>query len=95
MDFIGRRNFLKATASTLVLSSMPMYSSAKAKGNDTLKISIVGAGRSGFKAIKTLFAINENTKIISIADAFEDCAFALRDKALALSKKYKNSKDIF
>ncbi|MBE6413648.1 MAG: Gfo/Idh/MocA family oxidoreductase [Verrucomicrobiaceae bacterium] len=95
MDFIGRRNFLKTTATTLALSAMPLYSSAKTKGSDTLKVAIIGSGRSGWKAIKALFKINQNTKIVAIADAFDDCAKALHKKALELSEKYQNKTDIF
>ena len=95
MEFIGRRNFIKTATSTLALSAVPFYSAAKTRGSDTIKVSVVGAGRSGLKAIKTLFAINEGTQIISIADAFEDCAFSLRNRALELSKKYNNANEIF
>ncbi len=95
MDNIDRRFFLKSATSAMAVAAMPKFSFGAKNSSDRLKISIVGAGRSGLKAIKALFAIDENTQVISIADAFADCAFALRDNALALSKKYKNSKDIF
>ena len=95
MNSFDRRTFVKTSAITAVSCVLPKYSGANITGNETLKISIVGAGRSGFKAIKALFAINKNTKIIAIADAFADCAFKLRKRAIELSKKYKNSNEIF
>ncbi len=95
MDNINRRAFLKTATTTVAIGALPKFSFGTKNSSDRLKISIVGAGRSGLKAVKALFTINENTKIISIADAFEDCALTLHKKASELSKKYNAPKDIF
>ena len=95
MDLIGRRKFLKTAASALAASALPKYSRAKAEGSDALKVAIIGAGRSGMKAVQTLFEIDQGTKIVAIADAFADCAFALRDRAEAMAGAKPRPKEIF
>lgn len=88
-----RRSFLKTAAAASAV--LPKYASALSSTSQTLKVAIVGCGRSGYKAVETLFRLSPGVKVVALADAFEDCALDLLKKASSLAEKYPNKRDIF
>ena len=93
---LDRRVFLKSGAAAVVgAAALPKYSGADIRHGGHVNVALVGAGRSAMKAVRTLFEIDQPTRIVAIADAFADRAFALRDAAKSIAGKYRNSADIF
>lgn len=96
MDNIGRRDFLKTAAGALAGTAvLPKHSHAADAREEPLKVAIVGAGRSGAKAVETLLKIGMRTKITAIADVFADEAERLQKRGEELSKKYADPREIF
>lgn len=83
----SRRNFLKETtavatgAALLGGLNLGLASTAYAAGSDEIKIALIGCGGRGNGAAHDNLSACENTKIVAIADAFED-------KAKAAAKSY-------
>ena len=74
-NLLSRRNFVKRTtlATTGILSSgLPVGAVANVNGNKKLKIALVGCGGRGTGAIVQALQADENTELISMADAFQD-----------------------
>ncbi len=74
-NLLSRRNFVKRTslATTGILSSgLPVGAMANVNGNKKLKIALVGCGGRGTGAIVQALQADENTELISMADAFQD-----------------------
>ena len=93
---IDRRTFLGATAASL--AALPRVCAAAGGVDDAVRVAVVGAGRSGFKAVDTLFKLaqaGENVRIVAVADAFEDCAKELCRRAEELERKYRLNRRIF
>lgn len=85
-----------ATAASL--AALPRVCAAVYGGDDSVRVAVVGAGRSGFKAVDTLFKLaqsGENVRIVAVADAFEDCAKELCRRAEELESKYRLNRRIF
>src|SRR3954452_21094133 len=92
----SRRDFLKGSAGALTaaaLASTLMPSGAYAKGDDTLKIALIGCGGRGSGACDQ--ALNTSPaggiKLIAVADAFEDQA---RSALKNLSQQHKDAVDV-
>lgn len=76
MSQTNRRNFLKASgiaAGTVALGNLGVARSAHAQGGEVLRAILIGCGGRG-KGAASDFLQNENTKIVAVADAFEDNA---------------------
>ncbi len=68
----SRRSFLKVSAATAVASTLPLARSAHAAGDDTLKIGLIGCGGRGTGAAANALEADPNTKLVALADLFED-----------------------
>ncbi|MEM6690046.1 MAG: Gfo/Idh/MocA family oxidoreductase [Planctomycetota bacterium] len=72
----SRRQFLTTTgaaAATATLAST-VARTAHAAGDDTIRVVLIGAGGRGSGAIQNIFNTKGNTKLVAVADAFEDKA---------------------
>jgi predicted dehydrogenase len=92
----SRRDFLKGSAgviATATLANALMPSGVYAKGDDTLKIALIGCGGRGSGACDQ--ALNTSpaggVKLIAVADAFEDQA---RSALKNLSQQHKDAVDV-
>lgn len=85
MNQMLRRDFFKTAAAAAAAAALPKYSMANLAADQRLKIAIVGCGRSGFNAAKTLMEIDDEISITSLADAFEDCAISLHKRLSDIS----------
>ncbi len=78
----ARRNFLKGTtaaaAGAVLLGglNLSVARAAHPDGDDDIKIGLIGCGGRGNGAAKNNLNACENTKIVAVADAFEDKAAA-------------------
>lgn len=73
---LSRRQFVKNSAYTagggLLLSTLPIGSSAFAAGNDTLNVALIGCGGRGTGAANQALVADDGVKIVAMADAFKD-----------------------
>ncbi len=84
----SRRDFLKRSAtaaSAVVVGGLAIGRTAHAAGSDTLKIGLIGCGGRGTGAADNAMTADPNTKLIAMADIFENKAQA----SLASLKKRK------
>jgi len=69
----SRRDFLKASAAisatAFAVSAAPKVHAA---GSDTIKIGLIGCGGRGCGAVQEAFQAAPNTKLVAMADTFED-----------------------
>lgn len=88
-----RRNFLKATS--IVAAGTAMSASiartAHAAGSDEIRFVLVGCGGRGTGAAQQIMNTKGNTKLVAVADAFDDKA---QQAVNVLSKKYKEKVDV-
>ncbi|MBN2217713.1 MAG: Gfo/Idh/MocA family oxidoreductase [Pirellulales bacterium] len=91
----SRRGFLKRSsgilASAAVVANLGVARTAHAAGNDQLKIGLIGCGRRGTGAVADSFSSDANSKLVAVADAFEDNA---RRSIAALSKIHPGRVDV-
>jgi myo-inositol 2-dehydrogenase / D-chiro-inositol 1-dehydrogenase len=66
------RNATMAAGGGLLLSSLPVGSSAYAAANDTIRVAVVGCGGRGTGAAAQALNADEGVKIVALADAFRD-----------------------
>ena len=72
---LSRRNFVKnSTLATtgLLSASLPVGAMAHVNGDKKLKVALVGCGGRGTGAIVQALQADENTKLVAMADAFQD-----------------------
>ncbi|MGL6195321.1 MAG: Gfo/Idh/MocA family oxidoreductase [Thermoguttaceae bacterium] len=82
-----RRNFLKTSgviaAGTGIAGSLSVSRSAHAAGDDQIRVALIGCGGRGNGAIRDRLNVNDNVKVVAVADAFEgnakNTAQGLRD----------------
>jgi predicted dehydrogenase len=71
-----RRTFLKTTSAALIGSSLLEGSlaaqTAPARGDDTLRVALVGCGGRGTGAANQALSTEGSVKLVAMADAFED-----------------------
>ncbi|MBN2473349.1 MAG: Gfo/Idh/MocA family oxidoreductase [Pirellulales bacterium] len=76
----SRREFLKgstaALASTALVGGLSIARTAHAAGGDEIKIALVGCGGRGTGAAVNCLSVEDNLKLVAVADAFEDRAKA-------------------
>ncbi len=75
MEVSSRRQFLKTTsavAAGAVAGSLSISRSAHAAGDDVLKVGLIGCGSRGGGAAVNALDADPNTKLVALADAFED-----------------------
>jgi len=73
---ITRRDFMKKTSLAagggILLSSLPVSSSAYAAANDVINVAVVGCGGRGTGAANQALNADEGVKIVALADLFRD-----------------------
>ncbi|GAB5520178.1 MAG: Gfo/Idh/MocA family oxidoreductase [Rhodothermales bacterium] len=73
---LNRRDFVKrgsaAVVGGLVASQLPLSASAYVRGDDTIKIGVIGCGGRGTGAAVQALSTKQNVKLVAMADAFED-----------------------
>jgi predicted dehydrogenase len=73
---INRRDFVKnsaaAAAGGMLLSQLPVGSSAYAGGKATLRVALIGCGGRGTGAAVQALNVKEDVKLVAMVDAFRD-----------------------
>ncbi|MCH5375281.1 MAG: Gfo/Idh/MocA family oxidoreductase [Planctomycetes bacterium] len=98
-QFESRRGFLKgstaALAGTALAGSLNLgvARTAHAQGSDQIKAALIGCGGRGNGAVQNYLNATENTKIVAVADAFEDKAQGAANRWRG-NPKYKDRIDI-
>ena len=91
----SRRDFLKkssvAVAGAAAVSSLSLARSAHAAEDNILKVALIGSGGRGTGAASNCLGMNKNTKLVAVADAFEDNA---KNSADRLRKKFGDRVDV-
>ncbi len=91
----SRRDFLKkssaAVAGAAAVSSLPLARSAHAAEDNVLKVALIGSGGRGSGAASNCLGMNKNTKLVAVADAFEDNA---KNATNRLRKKFGDRVDV-
>lgn len=67
-----RRGFIGKAALAAVASSLPKFGFASVKGDDRIKVGLVGCGGRGTGAVCNMIAADPNVKIVAVADLFAD-----------------------
>ena len=87
----SRRNFLKTSAvaaSGALTAKLSIARSAHVAGSDLLRIGLIGCGGRGTGAAHQALAADKNSKLVALADAFED---RLESSLASLLKKLESS----
>jgi predicted dehydrogenase len=90
-----RRNFLKvssAVVSGAAVNSLPISRSAYARGNDTLRVGLIGCGGRGAGAAVQAMQADPGVRLVAMADLFED-ALQARRKVLKETKPHQVAVD--
>ncbi len=69
---LDRRTFVKAGVLAGAYAAMPKYSMAAIKGDDTIRVGVVGVGSRGKGAVKEALLADKNLKVVALADIFQD-----------------------
>ncbi|MEM6648165.1 MAG: Gfo/Idh/MocA family oxidoreductase [Bacteroidota bacterium] len=73
---LNRRDFVKrgsaAVVGGLVASQLPLSASAYVRGDDTIRVGVIGCGGRGTGAAVQALSTKQNVKLVAMADAFED-----------------------
>ncbi len=85
-----RRNFLKNSMllGVSAASGMTVARGAQAKGDDLIKVALIGCGNRGMGAIRQRLDVGDNMKLVAIADAVES-------KAKTAAKALNDMKETF
>ena len=91
----SRRDFLKtsstAIAGSALLGTLSIESAVHAAADDTLKIALIGCGGRGSGAADQALSTAGPTKLVAMADAFED---KLSDSLAHLTNEHKDKIDV-
>ena len=88
----SRRDFLKGSTAALTGAALASGLSASiahrahAKGDDRLRVALIGCGGRGNGAVMNCLTADESVRLIAVADAFED-------KAKASAERWRKHKD--
>ncbi|MEQ9443256.1 MAG: Gfo/Idh/MocA family oxidoreductase [Cyclobacteriaceae bacterium] len=85
---MNRRKFVKnsaaATAGGLLISQLPIEASAYVRGNETIKVALIGCGGRGSGAASQAMSVEQDVKLVAMCDAFrdrlDDCYKNLQEK---------------
>ena len=67
-----RRNYLRNAGVLFAASQLPSVArGANASGSDEIKLALVGCGGRGRGALMQRLAVNDNVRVVAIADIFE------------------------
>ena len=84
---MDRRNFIKNSAIIGAAAALPRFSYAQVKGNDRIKVALVGCGGRGTGAMCNMIAADNNIKLVAMGDLFEGRADASAKKIYEFAKK--------
>lgn len=84
-----RREFLAAGTAAAAVSLLP--TAVHAKGDDTLKVGLVGCGGRGSGAIRNILEADKAVKIVAIGDVFEG---KVKSQAKAYAKQFGDRIDL-
>ncbi|MDD3587182.1 MAG: Gfo/Idh/MocA family oxidoreductase [Thermoguttaceae bacterium] len=86
-----RRDFLKTTGAIAGtgLVGMSVARGAQFKGDDVIRIGLVGCGGRGTGAIKQRLEVGDNIKVVAICDAFEEKAKNAFGMLQSMKDQYK------
>lgn len=91
----SRRDFLKkssaAIAAATALGNLTLGRGVHAAEDNQMKIALIGCGGRGTGAAANCLGMNKNTKLVAVADAFEDNA---KSTAALLSKQFGDRVDL-
>lgn len=77
---ISRRKFVRGVSAAVAGAIMlPKYSQALVKADGAVKIAVIGCGRSGLRLARNIKKASPNTRLIAVADVFEDAANGMLD----------------
>ncbi|MEX2580146.1 MAG: Gfo/Idh/MocA family oxidoreductase [Verrucomicrobiales bacterium] len=72
-SLLSRRRFVAGAASAGAAASvLPVELSAQVAGSDEIKVGLIGVGGRGSKAVLQNLAANDSTRLVAVADAFQD-----------------------
>ncbi len=79
---LSRRDFLKTSsaAGAAVVGGLAIGRAAHAAGSDVLRLGLIGCGGRGSGAAANAMNADKNTKLVAMADVFEDKAAGARDR---------------
>jgi len=93
----SRRDFLKGSAAVsagaALAGGLGIARSAHAAGSDLIKACLIGCGGRGQGAIRNLLNVQDNIKVVAVADAFEGNAKGAA-KSLKAEEAYKAKAEI-
>ena len=84
---MDRRNFIKNSAIIGAAAALPRFSYAQVKGNDRIKVALVGCGGRGTGAMCNMIAADNNIQLVAMGDLFEGKADASAKKIYEFAKK--------
>jgi len=90
----SRREFLRSTgalAGAALAGGLSLARSAHAAGSDQIKVALIGCGGRGVGAACNCLDVQDNLKLVAVADAFEDKA---QQAAATLRQRYPNKVDL-
>ena len=79
---MDRRSFVKSSAVLGAAAALPRFSFAQVKGNDRIKVGLVGCGYRGTGAACNMISADQNIQFVALGDLFDD-------------KPQKRAKEIF
>lgn len=93
----SRREFLAgstaAIAGASLITGLNVARSAHARGDDVLRVALIGCGGRGSGAVRNCMNARENIRLVAVADAFEHRARGTVD-GLRKDEQYKNRLDL-
>ncbi len=90
----SRRDFLKTSTAAVggvLAGGLAIVRSAHAAGSDVLRLGLIGCGGRGTGAAGNAMTADKNTKLVAMADAFED---RLQNSLAGLKKEYARQVDV-
>ena len=67
-----RRDFVKMGAVLGASAVLPKFSFASAKGNDRIKVGLIGCGGRATGAAQNMLSADSNVELVAFADLFAD-----------------------
>ena len=91
---MDRRDFIKAGAVLGTAAVMPSCISASGKGNDRIKVGLIGCGGRATGAATNMMNADQNVEIVAFADLFEDKIQPSIDRLVKESQKVAKAKGL-
>ena len=68
---MDRRSFVKSSAVLGAAAALPRFGFAQVKGNDRIKVSLIGCGGRGTGAACNMISGDQNVQFVAFGDLFE------------------------